>query len=167
MPADQRPDRANQATKLTLMGLFLGILATFSTRTLRRASELQLRPFDLVLLGLSTHRVGHLVAYERVAQPLREPFTESRPDASGAGETVVAEGTGVRQALGELLSCPVCIGTWVAAGLVYGLHLAPRPTRVFLAIMGASGAAEVVSSLTEVSAWTAQAARKASEPARA
>jgi hypothetical protein len=166
MHAAERPDRANQATKLTLMGLFLGILATFSTRTLRRASELQLRPLDLVLLALSTHRVGHVVAYERVAQPLREPFTESRSDASGAGETVVAEGTGVRRALGELVSCPVCVGTWAAAALVYGLHLAPRPTRVFLAIMGASGAAEMVSSLTEVSTWMAQAARKVSEPAR-
>lgn len=167
MHADQRPDRGNQATKLTLMGLFLGLLAAFSTRTLRRGHELEFRSLDLVLLGLSTHRVGHLVAYERVAQPLREPFTEARPDASCAGETVVAEGTGARRALGELLSCPICVGTWAAAGLVYGLYLAPRPTRVFLAIMGATGAAEVVSSLTEALDWVARAARKAAaEPAR-
>jgi Protein of unknown function (DUF1360) len=166
MPADQRPDRGNQATKLALMGLFLGSLATFSTRALRRGHELQLRPLDLVLLGLSTHRVGHLVAYERVAQPLREPFTETGPDASGAGETVVAEGTGARRALGELLSCPICVGTWAAAGMVYGLYLAPRPTRLFLAIMGATGAAEVVSTFTEALTWIARAARKAAEPAR-
>ena len=166
MRPDQRPDQENQATKWALMGLFLGTVAAFSTRALRRGQELELRPLDLLLLGLSTYRAGHLVAYERVAQPLREPFTQTRPDASGAGETVVAEGTGARRALGELLSCPICVGTWVAAGLVYGLHLAPRPTRVFLAIMGTTGAAEVVSSLTEALAWSARAARKAATPAR-
>ncbi len=45
--------------------------------------------------------------------------------------------------MGELVSCPVCIGTWVAAGLVYGLHLAPRPTRVYVTVMSATGLAPV------------------------
>src|SRR5690606_4392915 len=106
--------------------------------------ELDLRPFDLAQLALATYRLGRLTSYDKVAETYREPFTETVPDPTGAGETVVPEGTGVRRALGELIACPICAGTWIAAALVYGLHLAPRPTRVFLAIMSSIGGAELL-----------------------
>jgi hypothetical protein len=62
--------------------------------------------------------------------------------------------------LGELLSCPICAGTWVAAGLVYGLRLLPGPTRVLLAIMSTTGVAELCYSVTEALDWTARANRR-------
>ena len=52
------------------------------------------------------------------------------------------------------------IQAWVAAGLVYGLHLLPRPTRLFLAIMSTTGVAELCYSLTEALDWNARAARR-------
>jgi hypothetical protein len=61
--------------------------------------------------------------------------------------------------LGELLSCPICAGTWIAAGLVYGLQSIPNPTRVFLAIIGTTGVVEVLNSLTEWLSWSSQLAR--------
>lgn len=154
MPSNER------TSKLTLAGTFLGLLAAFSARLQQRDEQVQLSPFDLVQLGLSTYRAGRLVAYERVAAPLRDPVTETVPDGSGAGETVVATGTGWRWTIGELLSCPICIGTWVAAGLVYGLHLAPRPTRVFLAVMSSTGVAQLLSETTEALTWSARSARR-------
>lgn len=163
--SSRSPDEvASHATKLTLMSLFIGVLATFSSRLVQRGQTLSISPFDLLLLGLSSFRVGRMIAYEGVAAPLREPFTETKPDDSGAGETTVAEGTGVRKAVGELLSCPICAGTWVAAGLVYGLHLLPRPTRVFLAIMSTTGVAQVLYALTEALSWSAQAHRRQCAP---
>jgi hypothetical protein len=160
MSIDARDDQENRATKLTLIGAFLALLAAFSARAASRGAPVEIRPFDLVLLGLATFRTGRLVAYERVAEPLREPVTETRPDDTGVGETVVAKGTGAQRALGELLSCPICVGTWAAAGLVYGLHLAPRPTRVFLGIMSAAGVAELLQCSNEALAWMGRAARK-------
>ncbi len=148
------------ATKLTLIGLFVAVLGTFSTRVVRDRPALRLQPFDLVQLGLTSFRIGRMVAFEGVGAPLRAPFTETRPDDSGAGDTVVAEGTGARRAIGELLSCPICAGTWVAAGLVYGLHLAPRPTRLLLAIMSTTGLAQVFYDATEAMSWSAEAARR-------
>lgn len=106
------------------------------------------------------------MAFERVAAPLREPLTETVKDGSGAGEAVVASGDGWRWTLGELVSCPVCVGTWVAAGLVYGLHLAPRPTRVFMAIMSATGVAQVLSETTEALTWSSRSSRKDAAPIR-
>ena len=155
-------DAAHQtrATKLTLISVFLGVMATFASRVLRHEKDLTLKPFDLLLLGLSSFRMGRMIAFEGVAAPLREPFTETRDDASGAGQTVVATGEGARHVVGELMSCPICAGTWVAAGLVYGLHLMPRPTRVLLAIMSTTGVAELCYSLTEALDWSARAARR-------
>jgi Protein of unknown function (DUF1360) len=160
MRADERERWENRAAKLTLTGLFMAIMALFSARISGRREDLDIRPFDLLLLCLSTYRTGRLVAFERVTAPIREPFTETRPDDSGAGEVVVARGRGARRVLGELLSCPVCIGTWIAAGLVYGTHLAPRPTRVFLTVMGTAGAAELLNCSAEALGWSGRAARK-------
>jgi hypothetical protein len=43
--------------------------------------------------------------------------------------------------VGELLTCPMCLGQWVATALTLGLALAPRPTRLamgtFAGIAGA------------------------------
>jgi hypothetical protein len=149
-----------RSAKLTLAGVFLGGLGAFSLVLQRRDEQVQVTPLDLVMLGLATYRSGRLVAYERVAAPLREPVTTTVPDGSGAGETVVATGEGWRWAVGELVSCPVCIGTWVAAGLVYGLHLAPRPTRVYLVVMSSTGVAQLLSETTEALSWSSRSARK-------
>jgi hypothetical protein len=149
-----------RATKLPLISIFLGVLATFAGRLVKRDQEVAVRAFDLLLLGLSSFRVGRMIAFEGVATPIREPFTETLPDSSGAGATVVATGSGWRRVLGELLTCPICIGTWVAAALVYGMHLLPRPTRVVLAIMSTTGVAELCYSITEWLDWNARAARR-------
>jgi hypothetical protein len=149
-----------RATKLTLISIFLGVLATFAGQVVRREQDVSLRPFDLLLLGLSSFRMGRMIAFEGVAAPLREPFTDTQLDGSGAGQTVVAAGAGWRRVLGELVSCPICIGTWVAAFLVYGLHLVPRPTRVVLAIMSTTGVAQIFYSATEALDWSARAARR-------
>ncbi len=160
MASHTRQAWESYGTKLTLISLFLSSLAAFSSRLARRGEHLGLRPFDLLLLGLSSFRVGRMIAYEGVAAPLRDPFTEVAPDPSGTGKTVVAQGSGVRRVVGELLSCPICTGTWVAAGLVYGIQLLPVPTRVFLWITSTTGVAEIVYGLTEALSWTGYDARK-------
>ena len=163
-------DPLNQeyATKLSLIGIFLSVFAAFVSRLSfwrRERGEFNLKPFDLVLLGFATLRLGRLIAYDQVTEPLRQPFAKTVPDDTGAGNTVEPRGSGARQSLGQLISCPICSGTWVAAALVYGLHSLPSPTRVFLAIMGTTGVAELLNSLTEALSWTAQLARKlAGEP---
>lgn len=158
--------RSEQTAKLTLAGAFVGGIAGFAALLRRRDEQVQMRPLDLAMLGLATYRTGRLVAYERVAAPLREPLTKTVPDGSGAGEAVVATGEGWRWTLGELMSCPTCIGTWVAAGLVYGMHLAPRPTRLFIAIMSVTGVAQVLGEATEALTWSSRSARKRSAPIR-
>ena len=157
------PERRERATYTTLTGAFLALFGAYVARA-RGNKEPDLRPLDLALLGLATFRAGRLVAYDRVAEPFRDPFTATEPDEYGAGENVVAAGAGPRKAIGELLSCPTCVGTWAAAGFVYGFQVAPGPTRAFLAILGAAGLAELLDSLAETFTWSGKTARKQAAP---
>jgi hypothetical protein len=119
----------------------------------------EMRPFDLIVLGLASYRTGRILAFERVAEPIRAPFTKTVPDDSGIGETVVAKGKGVQWSFGELFSCPICLATWVAAGLLYALELIPRPTRIYAGVMSIAGVAEIVYGLSETLSWFGHAKR--------
>lgn len=102
----------------------------------------QIGPFDLVLLSLATLRVSKGISEDEVTAVLRSPLVDGLE--SGAGRP---RGGGMRWALGKLVLCPTCTGTWVAAILGYCLHLYPRQTRPLLAIMSASGAAQLSDAL--------------------
>ncbi len=84
---------------------------------------------------------------------------ETVPDEFDAGVNGVAEGRGVREAIGMLVSCPICAGAWMASGLVYGLRIAPVPARFGAAILGVSGLAELLDAATETLSWSGQPAR--------
>lgn len=159
MSDDEKAKTEQRATYVTLIGIFTSLLGVAS---LKKGREWKLKPFDLVLLSLSAFRAGHLIAYDKVAEPLRKPFTETKPDDSGAGDTVVPKGSGVQKALGELVACPTCVGTWVGAFLTYGLMLIPGPTRILMAILSATGVAELLHSLGETLKWNGQLARNRS-----
>src|ERR1700755_1902093 len=75
------------------------------------------RPVELPVLGLATFSLAKLVAKEKVDSWVREPFLEERPDGERR-----PKGGRLRYAMGELLSCTRCVGTWSAMGLV-GLRL--------------------------------------------
>ena len=151
------------ATKLTLTGVFLAIFMAFVSKMTfwqPNRKEYKISPFDLVMLALATLRLGRMVAYDHIAEPLRQPFAKTVPDQTGAGDTVTPkEDSGMQRSLGQLISCPICTGTWISAGLVYGLHMFPNATRVFLAIMGTTGLTEILNALTEALSWSGQLAR--------
>jgi hypothetical protein len=144
--------------KAGLIGTFVSAtwLASRPSLTRRRGP---LDPIQLAKLGIATYRIGHMLAYERVAAPIREPFTETVRDATGAGDTVVARGRGVRWVLGELLSCPICAGTWAALALYIGLAVAPRLTSAMIDILTATGVAELLDGSIEELTWRAREAR--------
>ena len=160
LPDEEAAASQTRPAKLAVIGAFLGSMATFTLTADRSKCTAAASPYDLVLLGLASYRIGRMLAYERVAAPLRASVTTTRPDPSGYGETVVARGNGARKAPGELLSCPICVSTWAAAGLVYGMQLAPAPTRVLAGTLGVAGVAELILGATEALNWQARAARR-------
>jgi len=147
-----------------LSGIFNLGLALFAWR--RRPESIAAR--DWGMLVLATFRMSRLLAYDNVMQAYRSPVAEVVPHDSGAGETTQAKpGTGLKRAIGELVTCPICNGTWIAAGLVYGLNLAPKYTRTLMAIMSAMGATEILQGVFEALQWNGELARhKAGEQMR-
>jgi hypothetical protein len=154
--------RGEYLGKMVLMSIFISGFALFigyMTFFGPGLAAFRLGWIELVLLVLATYRLGHMLSYDRVMEPIRQHFTVTLPDPTGAGDTVEPKGEGFMQALGQWFACPICTGTWVAAGLVYLLYLFPDPTRVFLTIMAAIGAAEILNSATEAWSWSGQLAR--------
>ena len=107
---------------LTVFGSALGLAAAQ-----RRLPE-RFSAADLVLLGTAGHKISRLVAKDEVTAFIREPFVVVREDEEG-DPAEEPHGRGPRRALGELLSCPSCVGQWAAAGLCTSLIWAPRTTR--------------------------------------
>lgn len=91
---------------------------------------------DLAMLGMATLRMAKLVSEDEITTVIRRPLIEVEHGEKHP------RGSGLRWALGKLVLCPTCSGTWIAAFLTYALHLFPRYTRPFLAIMSASGASQ-------------------------
>jgi hypothetical protein len=160
MASDQDALREQRMTYSVLTVIFFSLFGLFSLLTGRKKQARELKPMDLVMLGLSTFRMGRMVSYDLVFQNYRAPFNKTVPDPTGAGDTVVPAGKGWRCAIGELIACPICAGTWISAGLVYGMELLPGPTRVMMTIMSGIGLAEIVNAATEYLSWNGQAARE-------
>ncbi|MDQ1741769.1 MAG: hypothetical protein QOE23_108 [Pseudonocardiales bacterium] len=108
---------------LTLLGRRLGL----------RPPE-TVSPWDVALLGMATHRLTRTVSKDAVASPIRAPFTTySGPQGPGELHEEVRTDSHLRHAVGELLTCPFCLGQWVATGFAAGLVFAPRATRLVAA----------------------------------
>lgn len=124
------------------LGSYLGVMATYSglvggiALVTRRFGRTVRSPgvLDIVLAGVATHKVSRLIAKDPVTSPLRAPFTRY---AGTSGEAELSEevrGTGVQKAIGELVSCPFCMGQWIATGFAVGHIYAPTLTRLIAAL---------------------------------
>ena len=78
---------------------------------------LEYRPIDLVVLGAATFKAARTISRDDVGSFIREPFVED--------EEPIETGD-LRQAIGELVTCSRCIGTWIAAALAGTQIVAPR-----------------------------------------
>lgn len=131
--ADTAPSRPYGYYAL-LIAVYQALYAIFLMAYRGRKHRLEsLSPLDLLMLGLATLRISKVISEDEITAVVRRPLVSAEN-----GQTQ-PRGGGLRQALGKLVLCPTCTGTWVAAFLGYGLHLFPRSTRPLLAIMSVSG----------------------------
>jgi hypothetical protein len=127
-------DRVSRVTVITgkppygayaaIMSAFAGSLA--AAGALAHALDRDPREhdtLDLVVLGAATFKASRTIARDEVTSFLRDPFVEG--EAHEGGEDPVETGD-LRQAIGELVTCSRCVGTWAAAGLACTQILAPK-----------------------------------------
>ena len=90
---------------------------------------------DVVFLGLATHRLSRLLTRDRITTPLRMAFTRYERSDGGGEVREHSRGRGWRKALGSLLTCPFCVGPWIAGALATAFVLRPRETRLVAAAL--------------------------------
>jgi hypothetical protein len=137
---DEMPTRNYAA----LVAIFNGLLATglLARKCSQEPLPERFDPKDLALFALATQKLSRVITKDKVTAALRAPFTEVE-GKGGAGELEEhGRGEGFRRAIGDLLTCPFCLGTWIASGFVYGFIFTPRVTRAIASIFAVSGVAD-------------------------
>jgi hypothetical protein len=121
-----------------ITGAFVGGLgiAGLAARRLDRNPACQ-TPLDFVVLSAASFKAARTLARDEVTSFLREPFVKG--EAHEGGEDPVESGD-FRQAIGELVTCSRCGGTWAAAALATTQILAPRFGRLLTWSLAAAGA---------------------------
>jgi Protein of unknown function (DUF1360) len=119
-----------------IMGAFAGGLAGAGglARLFDRNPACQ-TPLDLAVLSLASFKAARTLARDEVTSFIREPFVRGK---AHSGDEEPVEG-GVQQAIGELVTCSRCVGTWAAAGLVTTQILTPRFGRLLTWSLASAG----------------------------
>jgi hypothetical protein len=122
-----------------LATIFLTGLGSVIVLSRRRHAEgvAAIPPRDLPALALATFALADTVVNEKVSTWLRQPFVEE----DGEHHPLAPKGRGMQRAVGELLTCTRCAGTWgalVLVGLRAASPVAGRATTNVLALAGAN-----------------------------
>jgi hypothetical protein len=118
----------------TIVGAFLTGLGTVAALARRSPPASAL---DLVALSAATFKASRTLSREKVTSFVRQPFVEG--EALG-GEDQEPAGEGFQRALGELVTCTRCVGTWSAAALASTQMLTPRFGRALTWTLAAGAA---------------------------
>ena len=133
-PTDPAPVRASDYAALSAgWGALLGAVLLAA----RDKGDEPVRSAEVLPLGLAAFALSKLIAKEKVDAWVREPFVEEHPEGRRP------RGTGVRYAVGEMLTCTRCVGVWTAPGLTALRVTRPREARMVNAVLGASAINDV------------------------
>jgi hypothetical protein len=121
-----------------IMGTFAGGLAAAGAlaRALDRDPQCH-TALDFAVLGAAAFKAARTLSHDEVTSFIRQPFVRGHAH-SGEDEEPVEDGVG--QAIGELVTCSRCVGTWVAAALAATQVVAPRFGRLLTWSLGAAAA---------------------------
>jgi uncharacterized protein DUF1360 len=136
--ATERPPYESYAA---IMGTFAAGLAVAGAlgRALHRDPQRQ-SALDFAVLSLASFKAARTLSRDQVSSFLREPFVEGRAGAAEDDDEEPVSSGGMEQAIGELVTCTRCVGTWAAAGLAATQIIAPRFGRLLTWSLGAAAA---------------------------
>ncbi|MEU6095159.1 DUF1360 domain-containing protein [Streptomyces sp. NPDC047079] len=129
-----------------LATVFASGAALFALAARRRGVRLPARvpPWDVALLGTATFKASRLLTKDKITSFLRAPFTHRESEGTASEVLERPRGSGVRRAVGDLVSCPFCASGWVAGALACSYVSAPRATRVVCAGLSALTVADML-----------------------
>ena len=131
------PRKPPHGSYALILGAFAGGLAGAGALAKRLDREPQCQTaLDFAILAAASFKAARTLSRDKVASVVRDPFVEG--EAWDGHEQPAGEG--MQRALGELVTCTRCIGTWTAAGLATTQIVAPRFGRLLTWSLGAAAA---------------------------
>jgi Protein of unknown function (DUF1360) len=130
---DPRPLRAHA----TLTFVFNGSVVAYALAYRRSRHSLPERvpPGDIALLAIGTYKLSRLIAKDRITSFFRAPFTRYTGESDRPSEVEEEpRGDGLRRAIGELVTCPYCLGQWVGTAYLLTYLRKPRLARAVAAV---------------------------------
>jgi hypothetical protein len=126
------------------MGAYLLLTVGAAAEMRRRRIRLpDISARDVILTAFATQRVSRVLARDPITSPLRAPFTDFVGVSGPAQlEERAVDDSRLRHTIGELITCPFCLGQWVGTGFVVGHVLWPRAARIVTAGFAAIGLAD-------------------------
>ncbi|MBV9485292.1 MAG: DUF1360 domain-containing protein [Frankiaceae bacterium] len=135
------------------LGSFLALMSVYGasvtgatlfarSRGARLPERVDLR--DLALMSVATFRIARLIAKDPVSSPFRAPFTHFEGQSGEAEVKEEVIGHGPQKAIGELVTCPFCLGQWVGTAMFFGYLFHPRATRYAASALTAISAADAL-----------------------
>jgi hypothetical protein len=137
-PMATRTQRPPYSSYAAITAVFVGGLGTAGAiaRALGRDPQCN-TTLDFLVLSAAAFKAARTLSHDEVTSFLRDPFVRGQAH-SGEGEEPVQGG--MEQAIGELVTCSRCAGTWVAAGLAATQIIAPRFGRLLTWSLGVAAA---------------------------
>lgn len=117
--------------------IFIGLNAFFIWELGPRFSRVHVTWLELLIFGLAVYRLANIISNEQLTKPLREPFVDEKQ--KGGKMIEVPKRRGFLGAMGSLIYCPSCTGTWIAAIFVYSFVVWPLPAEIIALIFALSG----------------------------
>jgi hypothetical protein len=97
---------------------------------------------DVAFIALGTFQLARVITKKPITSALRAPFTRYEGTSGPAELRESVRGSGVRHAIGELVTCPFCTAHWIATAFGFGMVLAPDATRLVAAMLAAEAGAD-------------------------
>src|SRR2546423_9367298 len=121
-----------------IMGPFVGglVAAGVAARALDRDPQCH-TALDFAVLSAAAFKASRTLSHDEVTSFVRQPFVRGNAHSGEDEEPVQG---GMEQAIGELVTCSRCAGTWVAAGAAGTQGSAPPLGRGLTGGPGATGA---------------------------
>jgi len=116
-----------------LNALWLSLAAGLVAAARGRPANDPIEQRELIALGAATFALSKAVARERIGTWMREPFVDQTHGQQPKGGRL-------QRAMGELLTCTRCVGTWSALGVVGLRVLHPEAGRAVSMILASSAA---------------------------
>jgi hypothetical protein len=128
---------------MTTFSSLAGLFAAWFRRSGRSLPE-RVDGRDLAMVAVASHRASRLIAKDKVTSAIRAPFAQYEGPGGPGEVSERPRGRGLRRVIGELLTCPYCLGLWTSAAMTAGLLVAPRFTRWTCSVLVAFFGADVL-----------------------